>query len=104
MSYRITISMKKEFLRIKSKSLHETLHSYKKFSISVKWTCSLIRSSPMMFLTSTADEIEAMENEEFVDCIPDIGKITDLKISQRDACLLKAKTVFLIMLFFLIFL
>ncbi|XP_053385869.1 uncharacterized protein LOC123563183 isoform X2 [Mercenaria mercenaria] len=56
------------------------------------WTCSQIRSIPMLFLTATAEEITAMDNTEFTECIPDIGKLTDLKSQQRDALLAKAKT------------
>jgi hypothetical protein len=50
----------------------------------------------MLFLTATEAEISAMSNAEFIDCIPDIGKLTDLKSNQRDALLSKAKTVILI--------
>ncbi|XP_060575682.1 uncharacterized protein LOC132733103 [Ruditapes philippinarum] len=57
-----------------------------------EWTCSQIRSSPMLFLTATEAEISAMSTAEFIDCIPDIGKLTDLKSNQRDALLSKAKT------------
>ncbi|XP_060576379.1 uncharacterized protein LOC132733716 [Ruditapes philippinarum] len=43
------------------------------------------------FLLQTEAEISAMSNAEFIDCIPDIGKLTDLKSNQKDALLSKAK-------------
>lgn len=67
-----------------------SLHVIRKRS-TYSWTCSQIRSNPLLFLTATDAEITAMSDSEFIECMSDIGRLSKLKPSQRTSLLSKAK-------------
>ncbi|XP_053380417.1 uncharacterized protein LOC123563181 [Mercenaria mercenaria] len=64
----------------------------KKRSNLFPWTCRQIRPLPVLFATASAKEIDAMNNQEFVDCLEVIGNIQTLKRWQRELLLTKART------------